>query len=115
MGINSNMFAFIRSFPSNRSFQVRAGSSQSLCRTSTNGIPQGIVLSPHFILHSTYDLPDMGVGRTFSRRGKVDTSHPFQVADDATQIDVHKTFYPFQTIKKMSFVTTTVTKIALRW
>ena len=39
MGVIGNIFAFIRSFLSNRSFQVRVGCSLSLIRQSTNGIP----------------------------------------------------------------------------
>jgi len=35
-------------------------------------------------------------------------AHLLQVADDATQIDVHKTLYPFCTTKKMPNVTATV-------
>jgi len=34
-----------------------------------------------------------------------------QVPDDAMQVDVHKTFYPFYTTKKMPYVTATVTKV----
>jgi len=35
-------------------------------------------------------------------------AYPFQVADDAMQIDVHKTHYPFCTTKKLPNVTVTV-------
>jgi len=35
-------------------------------------------------------------------------AHLFQGADDATQIDVHKTLYPFCATKKMPNVTVTV-------
>jgi len=41
-------------------------------------------------------------------------AYSFQVADDAMQLDVQKTHYPSCTTKKMPYVTTTVTKIALR-
>ena len=34
------------------------------------------------------------------------------IADDAMQMDVHKTFYPFYTTKKMPHVTVTITKKA---
>ena len=34
------------------------------------------------------------------------------IADDAMQLDVHKTLYPFYTTKKMPHVTVTVTKDA---
>jgi len=40
---------------------------------------------------------------------------PFQVANDAMQMDVHKTLWPFYTTKKMPHITATVTKNALRW
>jgi len=55
----------------------------------------------------------MGVRRNFSRGGPC--SHfvyPFQVFDDAVQTDVHKTFYPFYTTKKMLNVTATVANSA---
>jgi len=35
-------------------------------------------------------------------------AYPFQVVDDATQVDVHKTLYPFYTTKKMLNFTATV-------
>jgi len=35
-------------------------------------------------------------------------AYPFQVSDDATQMDVCKTLYPFYTAKKMLNVTATV-------
>jgi len=35
-------------------------------------------------------------------------AHPFQVVDDATQMDVHKTLHLFYTTKKMPNVTATV-------
>jgi len=35
------------------------------------------------------------------------------IADDAMQMDVHKTLYPFYTTKKMLHVTVTITKNAL--
>jgi len=35
-------------------------------------------------------------------------AYPFQVVDDATQMDVHKTLRPFYTTKKMPAVTATV-------
>ena len=34
------------------------------------------------------------------------------IADDAMQMDVHKTLYPFYTTKKMPHVTVTITKNA---
>jgi len=35
-------------------------------------------------------------------------AYPFQVVDDATHMDVHKTLHPFYTTKKMPNVTATV-------
>jgi len=52
----------------------------------------------------------MGVRRKFSRGGKVDNWHPFQVADDAMQMNVHKTLYAFYT-KEMHQVPATVSKM----
>ena len=46
IGINGNMFTFIRSFLSNWSFQVRVGSTLSQVKYPANGIPQGSILSP---------------------------------------------------------------------
>ena len=40
---------------------------------------------------------------------------PFQVSDDAMQMDVHKTLYLFYTTKKMPYVTARVATIAFRW
>jgi len=51
----------------------------------------------------------MGVRRNFSRRGQNQHfSYPFQVADDATQIDVHKTLHPFYATNKIPSVKATV-------
>jgi len=47
----------------------------------------------------------------FLRGQRRNFAYPLQVADDAMQMDVHKTLYPFYTIKKMLHVTATVTKI----
>jgi len=44
---------------------------------------------------------NMGVRTNFSREGNVDNAYPFQIADDAVQMDVHKTLYSFNTAKKM--------------
>jgi len=50
----------------------------------------------------------MGVRRNFSRGGQSrHFADPFQVADDATQIDVHKTLHPFYTTKKRPNLTAT--------
>jgi len=40
MGINGNMFNFIRDFLSNCTFQVRVGYSLSVVKSSENGIPK---------------------------------------------------------------------------
>jgi len=54
----------------------------------------------------------MGVRRNFSKWGqRRHFACPFQVADDAMQIDVHKTLFPFYTIKKMPYVTVKVIKL----
>jgi len=64
IGINGNMFSFIRSFLSNRSFQVRVGSSLSQIKYPANGIPQGIILSPVLFSILINDLPDGVRSRT---------------------------------------------------
>jgi len=50
----------------------------------------------------------VGVRRNFFRGQKRHFACQFQIADDATQIDVRKTLYPYCAIKKMPNVTTTV-------
>ena len=45
-GISGRMFHFIRSFLSNRTFQVRIGYTLSMTERLENGTPQGSVLSP---------------------------------------------------------------------
>jgi len=51
----------------------------------------------------------MGVRRNFSRGGQSrHFAYPFQVVEDATQMDVHKTPHPFYITKKMPNVTATV-------
>jgi len=42
-------------------------------------------------------------------------AHHFQVADDAMQMAVNKTVYPFYMAEIMPYVSATATKIALRW
>jgi len=53
-----------------------------------------------------------GVRRNFSRGGaggkRRHFTDPFQIVDDATQMAVHKTLYPFYTTKKMPNFTATV-------
>jgi len=41
----------------------------------------------------------MGVQRNFSGRQRQNFAYPFQVADDAMQMDIHKTLYPFYPIR----------------
>ena len=56
-------------------------------------------------------MPSSGRPRKFFHEGKNDIllfSFSFQIADDATQIDVRKTLYPFCAIKKMPSVMATV-------
>ena len=54
-----------------------------------------------------------GREKKISRWGKKIFAYPFQVVDDATQIDVHKTHHPFCTTKKLPNVTATVAKCFL--
>jgi len=54
----------------------------------------------------------MGVRRNFSRVGqRPNFADPFQVADDAMQMDVHKALHPFFTTKKITHDAATVTKM----
>ena len=55
----------------------------------------------------------MGVRRNFSRSRHF--AYLFQVVDDALQVDVYKTLYPFYTTKKMPYVMAIITKNTLRW
>jgi len=55
----------------------------------------------------------MGVRRNFSRSRHF--AYLFQVVDDALQMDVYKTLYPFYTTKKMPYVMAIITKNTLRW
>jgi len=58
MGINGRMFNFIRSFLTNRCFQVRVGSKLFMVKYPTNGIPQGSILRPILFSIVINDLPD---------------------------------------------------------
>jgi len=54
----------------------------------------------------------MGVRRYFSTGGqRRQFSYPFQVADDAMEMDVNKTLYPYCTTKETPHVAATVTKM----
>ena len=56
-GISDRMFNFIRSFLSNRTFQVRFGSTLSMTKRLENGTLQGRVLSPILFSMMINDLP----------------------------------------------------------
>jgi len=58
----------------------------------------------------------LGVRRSFSRRGqRRHFAYPFQVVDNAVQVDVNTALCPFYTKKKMIYFTAIVTKNTLRW
>ena len=77
------------------------------------------LLRRHFIIHCSIFLKlvryssfrklsgspsTMGVRRKFAKEGNVDISLVlFQVANDATQMDLHETLYPFYTTKKIPY------------
>ena len=69
-GISGRTFHFIRSFFSNRIFQVRIGSTLSMTKRLENSTPQGSVLSPTLFSLMINDLP------------KLITSHAALYADD---------------------------------
>jgi len=69
-GISGRMFHFIRSFLSNRTLQVRIGSTLSMTKRLENGTPQSSVLSPILFSLMINDLP------------KRITSHAALYADD---------------------------------
>jgi len=52
--------------------------------------------------------PPMASAEIYPGGQKRHFAYPFQVVDDVTQIDVHKTLYPFCAMKKMLIVTATV-------
>jgi len=58
----------------------------------------------------------MGIRRNFSRGGQTrHFAYPFHFADDAMQMHVHKTLYPFYTITKMCPCYGSSRKSPLRW
>jgi len=57
-GITGRMFQFIRAFLSNRTFQVRVGSTLSVTKLLENGTPQGSVRSPVLFSLMINDLPN---------------------------------------------------------
>ena len=59
LGISGEIFQYIKSFLTNRTFQVRIGSSYSHVKNLENGLPQGSILSPILFSIMINDLPDV--------------------------------------------------------
>ena len=57
LGIGGNAFRWIKSFLTQRTFQVKIGDAMSETRTIENGTPQGSVISPLLFLIMINDLP----------------------------------------------------------
>ena len=62
LGINGNMFAFIKDFITERTFQVQVGDHRSKIMTLDNGTPQGSVISPLLFLIMINDMRDVTTG-----------------------------------------------------
>ena len=59
LGISGEMFNFIKSFLTNRTFQVRIDSSYSHTKKLENGLPQGSILNPILFSIMINDLPNV--------------------------------------------------------
>ena len=57
IGLNGNVFQFIKSFLNDRKIQSKVGNTYSSTRTLHMGIPQGSVISPLLFNILTFDLP----------------------------------------------------------
>ena len=70
IGISGNMYNYLKSYLSDRTFQVRVGNTLSGIRTLTNGTPQGGVISPtifNILINKANDIqkefPDISMGQ----------------------------------------------------
>jgi len=66
LGINGNLFQFIREFIQNRTFEVKVGAECSEKRILENGTPQGSVLSPMLFLIMINDIEIGNTGAELS-------------------------------------------------
>ena len=62
LGIHGNMFSFIESFVSERTFQVKVGSVLSEAKILENGTPQGSIISPILFLIMINDMAEICPG-----------------------------------------------------